>query len=153
MAKLLFGNHFILRYSVSIVAKFQMNNKILGIDYGTKRIGVAISDQNREFALPLAVVPNSKEAIDKVEKICKDNGVSEIVIGESRNYKGEPNAIFDEVEVFKKELELKRFTIYLEPEFMTSVEAERIQGKNDMSDASAASIILQAYLDKIKDIK
>ncbi|MFA6404588.1 MAG: Holliday junction resolvase RuvX [Candidatus Paceibacterota bacterium] len=127
--------------------------QILGIDYGTKRIGVAISDQNREFAMPLVVIPNSKEAINKVKKICKDNEISEIVIGESRNYKGEPNAIFDEVEIFKKELELKKFTVYLEPEFMTSVEAERIQGKNDMSDASAAALILQAYLDKTKDIK
>ena len=48
----------------------------------------------------------------------------------------------------KKQLEAKGFIVHLEPEFMTSVQAERLQGKNAKSDSSAAALILQAYLDK-----
>ena len=42
------------------------------------------------------------------------------------------------------------FEVVLEPEFMTSAQAERLQGKNDKIDASAAALILQSYLDRIK---
>ena len=50
-----------------------------------------------------------------------------------------------EFKYFKNETKLE---IFFEPEFMTSAQAEQIQGKNDMHDASAATIILQSYLDK-----
>lgn len=125
-----------------------VRKKILGIDYGTKRIGVAISDEGGRFALPLSVIENSHDLPIIVEKIARDNEVGEIVIGESRNYKGEPNPIFDDVERFKKDMEKRGFIVYLELEFMTSIQAERIQGKHDMLDASAAALILQAYLDR-----
>ncbi len=124
--------------------------RMLGIDYGLKRVGVAVSDEKRQFALPVSVILNTPELLAEVEKLAVDHETKEIVIGESRDYKGEPNSIFEDVEKFKKELETKGFTVYLELEFMTSVQAERIQGKNNMSDASAAAIILQSYLDRQK---
>lgn len=123
--------------------------RILGIDYGTKRVGVAVSDEGRKFAMPLAVLGNSPELVAEVEKLARDNEVETIVVGESRNYKGEPNPIFDEVESFKNELERRGLTVYLELEFMTTIQAERIQGKHDKIDASAAAIILQSYLDRM----
>ena len=124
--------------------------RILGIDYGTKRIGVAVSDESRKFALPVAVVENGKLALKEVIEIAQQNKVKEIVIGESRDYKQQPNAVFQEADVFKEQLEKAGFAVYLEPEFMTSVQAERFQGKNDMTDASAAALILQSYLDRKK---
>ncbi len=124
--------------------------RILGIDYGTKRIGVAVSDESRKFALPVVVVKNSDFALKEVIEIAKQHEVTEIVIGESRNYKQEPNAIFEEADAFKKELEQAGFKVYLELEFMTSVNAERLQGKTDMTDASAAALILQSYLDRTR---
>jgi putative holliday junction resolvase len=127
------------------------SGRILGIDYGSKRIGVALSDEKRQFAIPLSVVENNHDLFAKIEKIATDNEVKEIVVGESRNYKGEPNMIFLDSMEFKKKMEQSGFTVYLELEFMTSVQAERIQGKNEMSDASAAAIILQSYLDREKD--
>jgi len=126
------------------------NKRIMGIDFGTKRIGVAISDEGRGFALPHTVILNSQLLLAEIDKIARDNEVKEIVIGESRNYKGEPNAIFQDVEKFKRQLEEKGYTVYLELEFMTSMQAERLQGKNDKIDSSAAAIILQTYLDRIK---
>lgn len=122
--------------------------RILGIDYGTKRIGVAISDEERKFALPVKVIKNDDSTLEEIKSLAKINQTTDIVMGESRNYKQQPNLVFEESLVFKKKLEELGFTVILEPEFMTSVNAERLQGKNEMSDASAAALILQSYLDK-----
>ena len=131
--------------------------KIIGIDYGTKRIGIAISDESRGFALPVSVVKNSTpnstvatDALKEVIELAAKNTVTEVVMGESRDYDQKENPVYAESMVFKKQLEAAGLTVYLELEFMTSVQAERFQGKTDMSDASAAALILQSYLDKLK---
>jgi len=123
--------------------------RILGIDYGTKRIGIAMSDEAGQFAMPVVVLSSSKDNLEEIVGLANKNDVKDIVLGESRNYKGQPNKILPEVLNLKKELELKGLVVHLEPEFMTSQQAERFQGKNDLTDASAAALILQAYLDKI----
>lgn len=128
-----------------------MSNRILGIDYGTKRVGVAVSDPQRKFALPHTVIQNGPELLAEVLKIAKDHEVREIVMGESRDYKNQPNDILIPSLEFKKKLEENGFTVFLEPEFMTSQQAERLQGKNEKTDASAAALILQSYLDRMRD--
>ena len=122
--------------------------RILGIDYGSKRIGLALSDEGRQFAMPLIVINSTKNLLDEVLKIAKEKETTEIVMGESKNYKGEANVIMSESLEFKKQLETNGLTVHLEPEFMTSANAERFQGKHDMLDASAAALILQSFLDK-----
>ena len=132
--------------------------RILGIDYGTKRIGIALSDPEEQFALPHKVIKNAaydissiEDLADEIELVANTSGVQTIVMGESRDYKGEPNAIFPAILDIKKKLESKGFKVEFELEFMTSQQAERLQGKNDLSDASAAALILQSYLDKKKN--
>jgi putative Holliday junction resolvase len=127
-------------------------NRIMGIDYGSKRVGLALSDPSLKFAMPLSVVSNDPELLAKVQKIAVDNEVKEIVIGESKDYKGQANPILLDSLEFKAKLESLGFVVYFEPEFMTSVQAERLQGKTDLLDASAAALILQSYLDKEKSI-
>jgi putative Holliday junction resolvase len=122
--------------------------KLLGIDYGSKRVGIAFSDENGEFAIPSVVLNNTKNLLKEVLDLAKEKEIKEIVIGESKNYKGEANTILKESLKFKTELEKEGYTVYLEPEFMTSANAERFQGKNDLIDASAAALILQSFLDK-----
>lgn len=126
--------------------------RYMGIDYGSKRVGIAVSDEAGEFAMPLIVLSNAKKdregLVKEILSIAKENKVETIVMGESKNYKGEPNAILPETLNLKKDLEEKGMTVELEPEFMTSTNAERFQGKTDMLDASAAALILQSYLDK-----
>ncbi len=122
--------------------------KIMGIDYGTKRVGVAFSDEGMQFAIPSEVIKNSKNLLSEIKEIADKNYIKEIVMGESKNYKGEANDIYEESLKFKSNLEKEGFKVHLEPEFMTSVNAERFQGKNDMLDASAAALILQSFLDK-----
>ena len=122
--------------------------RILGIDFGSKRIGIAVSDEAGQFALPVSVVKNSDTAIKEVIEIAHQYALQEMVMGESRNYKGEPNSIYPDSLAFKVLLEKQGYTLHLEPEFMTSINAERFQGKNEMHDASAAALILQSFLDK-----
>lgn len=123
--------------------------KLLGIDYGEKRVGIAISDEEQKFAIPKEVIPNNKELVSKIKKICLENEVENIVIGDSRDYRNQPNAIMDKIVPFVEELRLATgLRIEMEPEFMTSFAAERFQGKHDMLDASAAALILQSFLDK-----
>lgn len=130
--------------------------RIIGIDYGTKRVGVAVSDEAGQFALPHSVIVNTSGAktatasrlLGEIEAIATANGTKEVVIGDSKDYKGEANKIMPAIHELKGQLESKGFVVHLEPEFMTSVQAGRLQGKNAKSDASAAAIILQSYLDK-----
>jgi putative Holliday junction resolvase len=122
--------------------------RLLGIDYGSKRIGIALSDEGRQFAMPLTIINNSKNHLQEVLDIAKKNNIKEIVMGESKNYKGQANTILPESLNFKMDLESAGYIVHLEPEFMTSANAERFQGKNDMLDASAAALILQSFLDK-----
>lgn len=124
--------------------------RLLGIDYGSKRVGIAFSDEKGEFALPLIVLNNSKNLLEEVITILKNKEIKEIVMGESKNYKGEANTILSDSLNFKKDLEKEGYMVHLEPEFMTSANAERFQGKTDMLDASAAALILQSFLDKRK---
>jgi putative Holliday junction resolvase len=128
--------------------------RILGIDYGSKRVGVALSDEAGKFAIPLIVVKNGrpdrqagKSLLEEVAGLAKTNEVKEIVLGESRAYDMSENKIMPAIMAFKKELERAGFKVHFQLEFMTSVQAERFQGKNEMSDASAAALILQAYID------
>jgi putative Holliday junction resolvase len=129
--------------------------KYLGIDYGTKRVGIALSDEGATFALPLKVLPNSKnnhDLLDSINEVVCDNEVKTIVLGESKDFKGEDNKIMDKIREFKEVLENKlQIPVILEPEFLTSHAAEQFQGKNDMHDASAAALILQSYLDRLKN--
>ena len=122
--------------------------KILGIDYGTKRIGIAISDADRKFALPLEVVQNSSKVVAEIQEIATKDEVKEVVIGESKDYKGNPNPSFAGATTLKESLEKIGLVVHWEPEFMTSMHAEKLQGKHDLIDASAAALILQSYLDR-----
>jgi len=123
--------------------------RYLGIDFGSKRVGVAVGDGENRMAFPHAVISNDKNLLPEIEKIIAKEKIEKVVIGESKDFKGEPNKIMGEIEKFKKILtEKTKLEILLEPEFMTSAQAEHLQGKNEMHDASAAAIILQFYLDK-----
>jgi putative Holliday junction resolvase len=123
--------------------------RVLGIDYGTKRIGLAICDENREMAFPLLVVKNDKKALSIIVKIIKEKEVSFVVIGESKDFKMKDNPIMDMIRTFDKLLAVESgVEIDYEPEFLTSHQAHHIQGKTNMLDASAATIILQSYLDR-----
>lgn len=124
--------------------------KYLGIDYGTKRVGVATSDEDGKIAFPKEVVANDNDLIINLEKLIGSENIKKVIIGESKNFKMEDNEIMTDIIDLKDVIEATmEIDVELHPEVLSSVEAEKIQGKNDMIDASAAAIILQSYLDKI----
>ncbi|MAG12717.1 Holliday junction resolvase RuvX [bacterium] len=138
--------------------------RLLGIDYGKKRVGLAISDEEGRFAFPHAIIANDKRLLEVVQNICLEKGVREIVIGESRDYEGKENIIMKHVHAFKKILEEKTgLLVHLEPEFLTSRQARPVktgpkrqarkmkaEQKRPLDD-SAAAIILQSFLDKKRE--
>ena len=145
--------------------------RYLGIDYGEKRIGVALSDENGKMAFAHSVIANVgiKKVLAKIKKICAESVVGEIILGKSLNYKGEYNPIMEKIELFKIELEKEiGLPVVYENETLTSAEARRpLSGprkrppvlskrqspekeKKAMAkiDASAAALILRSHLDK-----
>ncbi len=127
----------------------KMAMKLMAIDYGAKRVGLASTDESGSFALPRAVLANDKELLDKVLAFKLKEGINKIVIGESKNLSGEPNLIMKEIERFKAELEERGAEVVFHPEVFTTIEARRLQGQTEMTDASAAALILKSYLDRV----
>lgn len=140
--------------------------RFLGIDYGTKRVGLAISDEKGVIAFPKEIILNDAKIFGKIEKILQNDSVGGIVVGESVNFGGEPNMLSVRIEIFIKELKKRHsLPIYKEKEFLTTIEARKgVNHKGDANiggahskvkktktekvDASAAALILQRYLDR-----
>ncbi len=123
--------------------------RLLGIDYGTKRVGIALTDEGGRMAFPHSVLPNDAMLLKEIERIVTERKVEKIVIGHSLGRKGEANPVHEAVESLIQDLTLSiGVPIELEPEQYTTQEAVRIQGRNTLVDASAATIILNSYLSK-----
>lgn len=127
--------------------------KYLGIDYGTKRVGLALSDDTGRIAIPGITVPNDTRVIESISAYARDNGVGEIVMGESVDTDGKPNPIMGEIKKVSQKLsEYSGLPLHFEKEWMTSLHARQASGEDGCVDASAAALILQRYLDKINPI-
>ncbi len=138
--------------------------RYLGIDFGSKRVGLALSDESGTLAFPYKVLLNDKALLPEVALIITEQKVKLVVMGESKDFNGKDNAIAKSADEFKQALEkLTHKKVEYEPEFLTSVQAgrnyarrpEASRGGNapkesGMLDASAAAIILQSYLDRIR---
>lgn len=123
--------------------------KRVGIDYGTKKIGVAISSDDGVMAFPLAVVPNNDRFLAYLEALVQERGVAEIVIGESLNQAGQPNTIQAAIEELMTDITLHLgLPVHLEPEQYTTQAATRLQGRNRQTDAAAAALILDSFIQK-----
>lgn len=123
--------------------------KYLGIDFGGKRIGLAISDEAKAFAFPLCVVANTSGVIDEIKKIAEQEGVEKIIIGDSKNLDMKNNPIMKDVERFMKGWgERSDVAVELYSEMFTSQAAARLAPKDDLHDARAAALILQGYIDR-----
>jgi len=125
--------------------------KYLGIDCGTKRIGIAVSDDTGSIAFPLTTLQASSSVIEEITSLVQENAVQTIVLGESYNFQGEKNPIMEQIQKLGDELKAKGYVIAYEREFMTSMQARR-EGETarEHIDASAAALILQSYLDRQK---
>ena len=122
--------------------------RLLGIDYGTKRVGLALGDETGTFAIPFAVWPNDSRLLTRLGELCRSRMVAKIVVGESKDLHGQPNKIMPAIQKFVEELvRVSGVVVEYEPELFTSAQAERATGKREL-DARAATLILQSYLDR-----
>jgi putative pre-16S rRNA nuclease len=138
--------------------------RVLGIDIGARRIGLAISDATRTLARPLETihVKDDRDAVTRVaariaELASDEDGVMTIVIGLPRRLDGAASDETTRVTAFIAELRTRTsLPIVTEDERLTSVEAERRlalrerdwKKRKQKIDAAAAAIILQDYLDR-----
>ena len=135
--------------------------RILGIDYGTKRIGVAVSDPMRVIARGVKVVMNSSNACAEIKRIADDYDVEKIVVGMPLNLKGEKGMKAKEVETFIDQLKYatqleivtwdERFTSHTAHETLRTMGAKKKQRQSkEQIDLMASALILQGYLDAAK---
>lgn len=123
--------------------------RYLGIDYGSKRVGMALSDEAGQMAFPHQTLPNDESLLATVAKLAAEEKVAKIVVGHSVDKDGQDNPVHDSVKAFITDLTLETgLPIELETELYTTKEAGRIQGFGKNIDASAAAIILNSYLSK-----
>ena len=125
--------------------------RFLGIDYGSKRVGVALSDEAGLMAFPLKVIPNTPSLLKELEAIIEEKKVAEIVIGHSLDKNSQPNKIQVAIEELITDLTLATgLPVHLEPEQFSTQAALKIQGRNEMTDASAATLILDSFITRLK---
>ncbi len=125
--------------------------KYLGIDFGTKKVGFAQSDDEGRLAFPLMISPNDAQLFKDTMELIREMKFSIIVIGESVDQKGKPNPIAKEARAFGAKLEgASDVRIVYEKEWYSTVEARKQPGNegNHEVDDQAAAIVLQRYLDK-----
>ena len=130
----------------------------LGIDFGEKRVGLAISDKSNLIASPFKTINyiNKNDLVSQIEKIVIENNIENFVLGLPINMKGEDTAQTKTVRKFKESLSSLDLPIIYEDERLSSVSAknslilQKIKTGHNKSeiDKTAAAIILQQYLDK-----
>ena len=132
--------------------------RTLGVDYGERRVGLAVSDELGMMALPLDILPvqSSRQVIGDVLRLCHEKQVAVIVVGLPLNMDGSRGPAAEAVERFVRELRrLGELPVEVWDERMSSRQVERMLIDADVSrakrkgivDKLAAQVILQSYLD------
>jgi putative holliday junction resolvase len=133
--------------------------RCLGIDFGSSRIGIAISDELGMLAHPLETIPNDSLFLSKLRKIVLEKGISRIVVGIPRNMDGSYGPAAEKAKLFFSQLksEFPGVQLISWDERLTTVEAQRllhaagrdIKKSRPVIDQVAAQVLLQSYLDSV----
>lgn len=145
-----------------------IKDKYLALDFGLKRIGVAISDENKLIAFPRNYLKNDRGILEKIIELANEENVSKIIIGLPLNLKSQETVITKKAKEFGdklyKTIKLKKINIDIVffDERLTSSLAKTKMVNSDYNrkkrkekgtlDSLSAQIILQDYLDKQKII-
>ena len=131
-------------------------HKVMALDVGTKRIGVALSDYLQVIAMPCVCIDRQpeKKAIEEILKIAKENRVEKIVIGLPKNMDGTLGGQAQDCINFAQNFD--GFDIIMEDERLTSEEAEQrlkarkidFRKNKGLVDMESACVILEQYLGK-----
>jgi len=132
--------------------------RYLGVDYGSSKIGLALSDEAGTMGFPHAIIPATPRIVDELCALIAKEDVGAVVIGESRTLAGGENPIAKDAHALGDALALRAgVPVSYESEVFTSAEARRAPAKEGKSrapkkhgavDASAAALILTSYLSR-----
>jgi putative holliday junction resolvase len=133
--------------------------RYLGIDYGAKKVGLALSDELGTMGFPHSVVMNTPRLAEDICALIAKEQAGAVVIGESRTLAGTSNLIATSARALGDELAAHAgVPVFYESEVYTTAEARRAPGKVKKSraqkstrpvDASAAALILTSYLSRV----
>ena len=124
--------------------------RILAIDYGSQKIGYALSDESGRVAFPGGVLKNDEKTLENFLNLIKEKAAGVIVLGKSLDSSGKPNPMMEEVEAFAINLaKLSGLKIDWCDERFTTNEANRHGGRDQSTDAGAATLILTRYLESL----
>jgi len=123
----------------------------LGIDYGTKRIGLAKANSELKIATPLTTIPNNKDTFERIREIVNSEDIKEVIIGVPVSFDGKEHAFAKEARNFGEKLGLRLDKkVHFQNEVLTSQQSQRDQ-VGDL-DSSSAALILQSYLDSLPQL-
>ena len=136
--------------------------RILGIDYGEIRIGMAISDTNKSIAFPFKTIKNKNInfLLDLLKKLCSEKNIESVVIGLPLGMNGKDTNQTKNVRIFSKSISILGLPIFFQDERLTSKSAKKSLIKQNIKtghnkekiDEIAATIFLQQFLDINKKI-
>jgi len=132
--------------------------RFLSIDFGLKRIGLALSDPLFTFAYPFKTIPNDGSMWKEILEIVKDKNIVKIILGNPFNEDGTASKFSGVIEEFKKKLEAKtnievilvdeRYSSMIAKEkVLESVSKKSKRRDKGLIDRNSAAVILQEYLD------
>ncbi len=133
-------------------------SRFLGVDLGSRRIGIAASDPTGTVASPLLTLLHRgpRDAVDRIAALCREHEIAGVVVGWPRNMDGTSGPAAGRAEAFARALRrAASVPVELWDERLTTVQAERalIEGavrrveRRTVRDRVAAALILQGYLD------
>lgn len=132
--------------------------RYLGIDYGSKKIGLALSDEAGTMGFPHTIIPSTPHTVEEVCALIAKENIGAVVIGESLDLAGTENPIARDARTLGEHIaERAGVPVFYESEVFTTAEARRAPAKVQKSrktkqhpavDASAAALILTSYLSR-----
>ncbi len=128
--------------------------RLMGIDYGTLRVGAALTDEGGSMAFPHATYENDDALLDLLITLARDEQVGAVVVGYSIDRDGVPNPIQRAIDMFVAQLQTALgVPIHLEEERYSTQAALRLQGRTAQTDASAAALILDSFITRTRNAR
>ena len=144
--------------------KKHINNKsrLIGVDMGSKRVGLSISDENRKIATPIKTInyDNIQTLVDELRKLINENNVHAIIFGNPKNMDGtegsSSQSVKDKVKIISEKIQIP---IFMWDERLSTVGAFNLSSQLDINvskrvkniDENAAAFILQGVLDYLNN--
>jgi putative Holliday junction resolvase len=144
------------------VSSLQIRRRILGVDFGRARIGVAVSDELGLLAHPVTTIPASRDAAQQINEIAREKNVERVVVGLPRHMNGSVGETAGEALAFAEKLrKLLPCEVVTWDERLTTIAANRAlrdggqktRDSRSFVDQVAAQMILQGYLDGLQNAR